>query len=133
MSPWGPEIFDRRRIVVADEDLEAVAFIVETLRSDGHAVFHAHDVLAATQLAHALDPCHLVISDTKVAGAEGVELILQLRKSRPRLPIIYLANTGRSTAETECQLPPDVRIIRAPYTAEKLRKAVSAVLDSQSV
>ena len=39
-----------------------MAFIVQTLRGDGHAVFHAYDVLAATQLAFTLEPCDLVIS-----------------------------------------------------------------------
>ena len=92
-----------RHIVVADEDRAVVAFIVKTLREDGHAVFHAYDVLAATQLAHALVPCDLVLSNTKVEGADGVELVVQLRKQRPAVPIIYLANDGRSTPEIERQ------------------------------
>jgi DNA-binding response OmpR family regulator len=72
---------------VADEDPAAVAFLVETLRRDGHAVFHAYDVLAVTQLAYSLESCDLVISDTKVEGADGVELIALLRQRRPNVPV----------------------------------------------
>ncbi len=79
-----------------------------------------------------MNPCDLVISNTKVAGVEGIELILQLRKSRPQLPIIYLANTGRSSPEAERQLPPDVPILREPFTTEKLRATVYAMLDGKA-
>ena len=118
-----------RRIVVADEDRQAVDFIIKTLRKDGHAVFHAYDVLAATQLADSLIDCDLLISNTKVANTDGVELIVWLRKKHPALPIVYLANTGRSTPEIEAQLPPDVPILREPFTEEKLRAVTNRMLD----
>jgi DNA-binding response OmpR family regulator len=120
-----------RHIVVADEDRAVVDFVIRTLREDGHAVFHAYDVLAATQLAFALEPCDLVLSNTKVEGADGVELVVQLRRRRPQVPIIYLANNGRSTPEIERQLPADVPILREPFTAEKLREAVNAMLNGK--
>jgi DNA-binding NtrC family response regulator len=118
-----------RRIVVADEDRRAVEFIIETLRSEGHAVFHAYDVLAATQLVDALESCDLVLSNTKVVDADGVELIVKLRAFHPELPIVYLANDGRSTPQIESQLPPDVVILREPFTAEKLRAVTARMLD----
>ena len=121
-----------RHIIVADEDRAVVAFIIKTLREDGHAVFHAYDVLAATQLAFALEPCDLVLSNTKVEGADGVELVVQLRRKRPEVPVIYLASHGRSTPEVERQLPPDVPILREPFTAEKLRAAVNVMLEGKA-
>jgi DNA-binding NtrC family response regulator len=120
-----------RHIIVADEDRDVVAFIIKTLREDGHAVFHAYDVLAATQLVFALDPCDLVLSNTKVEGADGIELVVQLRRRRPEVPIVYLANGDRSTAEIERQLPADVPILRVPFTAERLRTVVNAMLDGK--
>jgi CheY-like chemotaxis protein len=119
-----------RHIVVADEDRDAVDRIVAILRADGHAVFHAYDALAATQLALSLKICDLVISNTKMAGMEtGAALIRELRQIRPDLPMIYLANTGRSTPEVERSLPSDVLIVREPFTPEKLRAAVATKLD----
>lgn len=129
-SEWVPQATDRQ-IVVADEDKVAMAFIVKTLREDGHMVFHAYDVLSAVQLAHEMPSIDLVISNTKVEGIDGVGLILRLREDRPEVPIIYLANTGRSTPELEAMLPSDVPIIREPFTAEKLREAVGMMLDGK--
>ena len=94
-------------------------------------VFHAYDVLSAVQLAHELPICDLLLSNTKVQGIDGVDLILRLRRSRPDVPIIYLANTGRSSPELEATLPLDVPIVREPFTAEKLRAAVDAMLDGK--
>jgi DNA-binding response OmpR family regulator len=120
-----------RHIIVADEDRVVVALVIKTLREDGHAVFHAYDVLAATQLVFAIEPCDLVLTNTRVEGADGVELVVQLRRKRPTVPIIYLATNGRSTAEIERQLPADVPILREPFTAEKLRAAVNAMLNGK--
>lgn len=129
MSAWNPPAFSGRHIIVADEDPTVVEFVITTLRNDGHAVFHAYDVLSATQLALGLEQCHLVISNAKVQGADGVELIQFLRSHKPNLPIIHLANTGRSTPEQEAHLPPDVPVLREPFTAETLRTMVAAMLD----
>jgi DNA-binding response OmpR family regulator len=119
-----PGFLDRPRIVVADEDASVVKFVIDTLRRDGNAVFHAYDALSAVQLASSLDVCHLLITNTQVEGAASVELIHQLRERLPGLPILYLANLGTSTPEREAQLPPDVPILREPFSGEELLAAV---------
>jgi len=110
--------------VVADEDASVVKFVIDTLRKDGNAVFHAYDALSAVQLASSLDICHLVITNTQVEGVASVDLIHQLRERLPSLPILYLANLGRSTPEREAELPSDVLILREPFSAEELLAAV---------
>ncbi|HEX2217194.1 MAG TPA: hypothetical protein VHG35_00200 [Gemmatimonadales bacterium] len=101
-----------------------VAFVIRTLREDGNAVFHTYDALFAVQLAFSLDMCHLMISNTRVEGPPGVELILQLRGRLPMMPIVYIANVGRSSPEIEARLPSDVPILREPFTADELRAVV---------
>jgi DNA-binding response OmpR family regulator len=117
-------LLDRPRVVVADEDPSVAQFVIEVLRKDGNAVFHAYDALSAAQLAFSLDRCDLLISNTRVEGVPGIELILQLRKRLPALPILYMSNIGRSTPELEARLPSDVPVLREPFTADELRAAV---------
>jgi DNA-binding response OmpR family regulator len=128
MSSRAGAAFAHRRIVVADEDQAVAAMVTKTLRADGNAVFHADDALSAAQLAVALDRCHLFISNTRVEGVAGIDLIAQLRQRQPTLPILYLANLGRSTPELEVQLPADVPILREPFTPDELRALVRALL-----
>ncbi len=131
MSTWRPTAFSGRHIVVADEDAVMVDFVIRTLRADGHAVFHAYDALSASQLALGLAFCDLVITNTKVVGADSIEVIQYLRSRMPALPILYIANLGRSSPKTENLLPPDVPILREPFTKEDLRKMVTAILDGE--
>jgi two-component system OmpR family response regulator len=121
-------LFNRPRIVIADENPTVVEFVIQTLRSDGNAVFHAYDALSAVQLAFSLDRCDLLISNTRVEGVPGVDLIRYLRTRLPDLPVLYVANIGRSTPELEAELPSGVPIIREPFTADELRAAVRPFL-----
>jgi DNA-binding response OmpR family regulator len=123
-----PPGFEGRYIVVADEDRTIANFVIETLLADGHAVFMAYDGLTATQLALNLKLCDLVISNSRVGGLTGVDLIRELRHRLPWLPILYLANSERSNTEVERQLPKNVMILREPFSADELRAAVHPLL-----
>lgn len=127
-SPNSAHVMGRRRIIVADEDPKVVAFIIQTLRQDGNAVFNAYDGLSATELAFAIDEVHLVITNTRVNGLPGVDLVYQLRSRLPNLPILYIANIDRSTPAIEARLPRNVPILREPFTAEQLRALVNPLL-----
>ena len=129
MSSPAAARFTGRYILVADEDPAVVAFVIRTLRDDGHAVFHAYDGRSAVELVYALRQCDLVISNTRVDGIPGIDLIRQLRHDRPTQPIAYLANIGRSSPEIEAQLPTNVPIIREPFTADELRAALAPLLN----
>lgn len=129
--PTAAEIAGRRRIIVADEDPAMVSFIIEVLRQDGCAVFHAYDGLSATELAFAIDDVDLVITNTRVNGVPGVALIHTLRERRPELPILYIANNGRSTPAMEAQLPANVPILRDPFSAQQLRAVVGQLISGK--
>ena len=122
---------DSRRIIVADEDPKVVAFILKTLREDGHAVFHAYDGLAAMELIFASERIDLVITDTRVAGLPGIQLVHEIRRSRPDLPMLYIANIDRSTPAIESKLPRDVPILREPFTANDVRSMVGPLLTAE--
>jgi DNA-binding response OmpR family regulator len=127
-GPTSSDPMGRRRVLVADEDPKIVAFIIDTLRQDGFAVFHAYDGLSAAELAFAMDEVHLVITNTRVNGTPGVELVYTLRTRLPNLPILYLANIDRSTPAIEGRLPRDVPILREPFTGDQLREVVGRLL-----
>jgi DNA-binding NtrC family response regulator len=122
------DLHGRLRIIVADEDPKIVEFILTTLRKDGHAVFHAYDGLSATELVFAIDKVHLLISNTRVTGYPGTQLIYEIRARMPSLPILYIANIDRSTPAIEDKLPRDVPILREPFTADQLRELVDRLL-----
>jgi DNA-binding response OmpR family regulator len=116
--------FAGRYIVVADENRAVVSLVIETLLRDGHAVFQAYDGLSALQLALNLKVCDLVITNTRVGGRPAIDLIHELRGHSPELAVLYLAKPGHARPGLADQLPPGVRILAEPFTADELRAAV---------
>jgi len=124
--------FSRQRIVVADDDAPAAAFLIGILRHDGHCVTHAGDARVAT-LDLALRECHLFICGFGTRVASTVDLIDDLLERRPGLPILCLADSRGWTPELEARLPAHVTILREPFTAERLRAAVRPLLPQLSL
>jgi DNA-binding response OmpR family regulator len=124
----GIPAFEGSYIVVADEDRIIANFVIDTLEADGHSVFWAYDGISAIQLALGLKICDLVISNSRVGGQQGVDLIVDLRERLPWLSILYLANDARSTPGQEQLLPSDVPILREPFSGDDLRGAVRGLL-----
>lgn len=127
MSPR-PAGSDCRYIVVADENRAVVNFVIETLLADGHAVFQAYDGRCAVHLALGLKMCDLVITNTRVGGAPGPDLVDELRAHLPSLPILYLADPDQSRPDLERRLPKNVPILREPFSADELRAVVRPML-----
>jgi DNA-binding response OmpR family regulator len=115
-------------IVVADEDRNIANFVIDTLGTEGHSVFWAYDGISAIELALGLKVCDLVISNSRVGGQAGIDLIIDLRERLPWLPILYLANDARSTPEAERNLPADVPVLREPFSSDDLLSAVRQLL-----
>ena len=115
-------------IVVADEDRAIANFVIDTLETDGHSVFWAYDGVSAVQIALGLKLCDLVISNSRVGGQAGIDLIIDLRERLPWLSILYLANDARSTPEAERKLPAGVPILREPFSSDDLLSAVRRLL-----
>ncbi len=120
--------FGGRFIVVADEDRAIATLVIQTLLDDGHAVFQAYDGLSAFELALNLKVCDLLISNTRVGGVAGLDLIHELREHLPELAVVYLANQHRSSPAMERGLPDDVPILREPFTADELLAVVRSLL-----
>jgi CheY-like chemotaxis protein len=124
--------FTGRHIVVADADPDVVQLVIQTLREMGHAVFHAYDGRSAVELVYSLSRCDLVISNTNVGGVPGIDLIHQLRRDYPALPILYLANLSFTSAQIEAELPDDIPILREPFQPAEVREMVSSLLKDTS-
>jgi CheY-like chemotaxis protein len=110
-------------VVIADEKPELLDFMVGTLRGADYCVFQAYDGLAAYELALSLRTIDLLITDTKMPGLNGPELIRQVRRELPDLPILYVRNQDDAPGLPD-GLPADVPTLAEPFTAEQLLAAV---------
>ncbi len=82
-------------------------------------------------LAQHRQPVDLVITDLIMPEKEGIETIIELRRTYPRLRIIAMSGGGRTAAADYLQIARHVgaaRVIAKPFGIEEMVAAVREVL-----
>lgn len=83
-------------VLVVDDEPVVRGAVRLVLEPEGFRVADAAD--AGSALAHpALAHCRLVLCDMMLPGADGVEVVREMRRRRGELPIVLI--TGYATAE----------------------------------
>ena len=118
-----PSPSQRARIVATDDDPKLLERIVVTLRDAGYCVFAAYDGDAGCELALAIPQLDLLITNTSLPTLTAIELIRQVRRVKPDLPILHV---GQPLPDDPCL--DGVPTLREPFTPEQLLSAVSHLL-----
>lgn len=111
------------RLLIVDDDAIVVRSCRRVLEAEGMEVHTADSVEKGLQLLADAD-FDLMLTDIKMPGRDGFEMIAHARRQRPALPILMMS--GYSTAETIAngrRLGADNHIAK-PFTPEELLVAV---------
>ncbi|NLE02378.1 MAG: sigma-54-dependent Fis family transcriptional regulator [Fibrobacter sp.] len=84
---------DRKRILVVDDNELFRDSIVETLRRQGHLIGAASNGLEAIEIFSA-SPFDLVISDMKMPGMSGIDLLERIKKIDAEIPFLIITAYG---------------------------------------
>ena len=84
-------------VIIIDDDEQVCGLLSEVFESDGWLVYQASDGLAAKQLC-LFGEVDLVITDLIMPNIEGLQIIMELRREHPALPIIAMSGGGRGAA-----------------------------------
>ena len=84
-------------IVIVDDDPTVQLIAREILVTDGHAILEAQDGDAALKLISNL-PVDLVVLDMLMPNKDGLETILELRRSHPHIRILAISSGGSMKA-----------------------------------
>jgi two-component system response regulator FlrC len=81
------------RLLVVDDDIQMLAALETALRRKGHLVETASNGIEA---AAKLDNINVqaVITDLKMPGMDGLELLQHIRRTNPALPVVVLSAFG---------------------------------------
>jgi CheY-like chemotaxis protein len=80
------------RILVADNDPDALDLAVLDLRLEGHTVAAAPDGDTALQMVDSFAPDVVVLDYRMPPGPSGLTVAVQLRKEQPHLRIVIYSN-----------------------------------------
>ena len=110
----------QRTVLVVDDDPAIRLLCRVNLELDGHSVTEAGTLDDARE-AIVEDTFDLVILDVHVAGGDGRDLLAELRRSKPELPVALL--TGSADRSELVRTGADA-LIPKPFTLEELRGTV---------
>jgi CheY-like chemotaxis protein len=119
------------RILVVEDDPQLRPVVVRLLQHAGYDVAETASGAAALQFWRE-SGADMVLTDIKMAGMSGIEVILQLRAHAPTVPIVAMSGVGPWDLETlrDAHLLGAVGILQKPFTREELLRAVANALSS---
>ncbi len=100
-----PEVERRRRVLVADDDELFRHLVSWALRAEGYEVIEAcdgtelADILGSTLLRSGAEPIDLILTDVRMPGWSGVQVVASLRNMDWAIPVIVV--TGHRIAEVD--------------------------------
>ena len=81
------------RLLLIEDDLGAASSLKRLLAAEGYSVETAQDGTTGLALAQAGNH-DVILTDWRLPGATGIEIIQSLHRSHPRLPIILITAHG---------------------------------------
>jgi len=115
-------------ILVVDDDLGMRMALNEALCRKGYRVDIASSGREALDMFHDMS-YRLVISDMKMPGMDGVELMRGLKKIEPTTPVLLITAFGTVKKAVEAVKEGAVDFIQKPFALERLELLVDKTLD----
>ncbi len=110
---------EKKRILVIDDDPDQLAALDLMLRTSDYKAITASTGKAALQMANLYRP-DLLVLDLRMPIVDGFEVLSQLRKSLPALPVIVVTgDEGEQTRERAVGLGASAYLVK-PFNAEVL-------------
>ncbi|MCL2029870.1 MAG: sigma 54-interacting transcriptional regulator [Deltaproteobacteria bacterium] len=120
------------RILVIDDDLSLREMLEMMLRGAGHQVSLAEDGLTGLAVA-GKDSFDLIISDLKMPGLSGLDLLKRLRSEGLTMPLILVSAFARPDMAVEAMRGGAYDFIPKPFKPHDLLAVVDSALAHQNV
>jgi DNA-binding response OmpR family regulator len=130
---------ERRRplVLLAEDEIEMRGLIARTLRKENCDILEAHD---GSQLIRLLitrvlvprngrDPVDLIISDIRMPGANGLDVLAALRRQDAETPVILITAFGDPDTQLEAYRNGAVMVLNKPFEMEDLRVVVRSIVE----
>lgn len=121
-------------ILIVDDDENVRTLIAEILSDEGLTFVMARDGQEVIEQRLGGEPVSLVITDLMMAGGDGLDLVHELGRLRPGLPVIIMsALMDESEIVREVEDEPNViGWVRKPLDLDRLRELVHQSLERRA-
>jgi two-component system response regulator HydG len=113
-----------------DDDAEMREALEAVFSADGHACELAADALTAMAVADR-QTFDVVISDVRMDGMSGLELLDRMKRTHPALPFVVITGVGGIQQAVEAVKRGAFEYMVKPCGADELRRIVASALDGR--
>src|SRR5262245_2304215 len=130
-TPRGDGMAAAQLLLVEDDN--AMRQMLESLfRQEGYVVSEAASASAALELARETD-FDVVLSDIKMPGKSGLELVGALRELRPDTPIVLMTAFGSIDTAVDAMRAGAFGYTTKPFQPEEVLRTIKRALDRRTV
>lgn len=123
------------RVLLAEDDPAMRALVAAVLQADGCEVVEARDLehLADVVAGYAEGPdsIAMIISDIRMPGLSGLELLAALRAARWSTPVLLITAFGSDETHAEATQLGAIAVLDKPFSLERLRALVRRTIAAQ--
>jgi DNA-binding NtrC family response regulator len=114
------------RLLVVDDDIQMLSALEAALRHKGHTVETASNGIdAAAKLEGSAAGVHAVITDLRMPGMDGLELLNHVRRTKPSLPVIVLSAHGTVPTAVDAMKAGAADFLQKPFSHSALDEILS--------
>jgi CheY-like chemotaxis protein len=125
-------------VLVAEDDPDVRRLVATALRGDGYSVIEAEDgadlvehigcALLFGNIRGHIDPIALVISDIRMPGTDGLEVLQQLRRSDIATSVILMSAHADADVRSRAETLGADAFLAKPFEIDELRGLVRRLL-----
>src|ERR1700704_2628472 len=120
------------RILIVDDEANARTALAELLRDEGYEVETAADAFKALGKYESFAP-HIVVTDLKMPGMDGIELVKKIRATDEVTGIIVMTAFGAVQSAIGARRAGAAEYLTKPLNFEELLVVLAKVLENQAV
>src|SRR3954462_14671583 len=119
------------RILVVDDEVNARTALAELLRDEGYEVETAADAFKALGKYESFAP-HIVVTDLKMPGMDGIELVKKIRATDEVAGIIVMTRFGAVQSAIGAMRAGAAEYLTKPLNFEELLVVLAKVPETQA-
>lgn len=118
-----------KNILIVDDDETLRDTLVFDFKRKGFNVFSAENGNRALEIVRSTQ-IHLVLSDIRMPGGDGISLLETLRKIDPNIPVVIFLTGFAEITEEDCIKKGAKKVIPKPFDRKQLFSSVMEALAS---
>lgn len=123
----------KARILIAEDDADLRDLLQDDLEDAGYETLVAVNGKAAlSQVQSEKESFDLLVTDVKLPGLSGDELLKQSRTSRPEMPVIVITAFGSVEQAVEMVKAGAFQYLTKPFETTELLQAISTALEQSA-